>query len=237
MCRSMSRSSKNVSACRVIPQSLFLPILAAQSPWRRFRRLFLVGLSSIVYCAGLTAGVLAEPTAGVVASQKAEMPQSEGEKKPELVRVPLGELPIAVQEMRDAILAGVVRGDFDELRTAIEWNELRPDFGLDANSDPIAYWKANMAGDGIEILSILGEILQGPPAKLPIGPDLENNAVYVWPYMSEKPPAQFTPGEKVELYRMVGPEQASAIIKSGKWTWYRLAIGADGTWHTFAQHD
>lgn len=237
MCKSMSRSSKNVSAYRVIPQSPFLPVLAVQSPWRSFRRLFVVGLSVIVYCTGLAAGVLAEPTMRIAASQKTELSQAGGKIGPELVRVPLGELPIAVQEMRDAILAAVVRGDFDELRTAIEWNELRPDFGLDKTIDPIAHWKANMAGDGIEILAILGEILQGAPAKLPIGPDLENNAVYVWPYMSEKPPAQLTPGEKVELYRIAGAEKASDIIKSGKWTWYRLAIGADGTWHTFAQHD
>ena len=26
---------------------------------------------------------------------------------------------------------------------------------------------------------------------------------------------------------------ARAIIKSKKWTWWRIAIGADGTWHTF----
>lgn len=231
------RSIKTLIACRSVLQSLVLPV-PLQSPWPTIRWSFVVGLSILVHCTSTTYGALAKSPQPQIPAEKIEAarPASTG-KRPGVTRVPLTELPVAVQEMRDAILAAVTRGDFDELRTAIEWNELPPDFGLDATIDPIAHWRANARGDGIEILAILGAILEQSPAKLPLGRDLENNLVYVWPALSELPPEQLSPGEQVELYRMAGAEQAEAIIKSGKWTWYRLAIGADGTWHTFARHE
>lgn len=231
------RSIKTLIAHRSVLQSLFLPV-PAQSLWPTMRRSFVVGLSILVYCTSITSGALAKSGQGQNPVEKIEAarPKSNAQR-PSVTRVPLAELPVAVQEMRDAILAAVARGDFEELQTAIEWNELPPDFGLEADVDPITYWKANARGNGIEILAILGAILEHPPAKLPLGRDLENNLVYVWPALSEVPPEQLTPGEQVELYRMAGAEQAEAIIESGKWTWYRLAIGADGTWHTFARHE
>lgn len=232
------RWAKNLRVCGVHPQTLVPLLLIAQSPWIVMRRLFVVVLPVVVYCTNMVPGVYAEPANGQVAVEKSgeKKPAADG-KRQEVARVPLAELPIPVQEMRDAILAAVIRGDFDELRTAIDWNELRPDFGLESNVDPIDHWQKTAGGNGIEILAILGEILNGQPAKLPIGPDIENNAVYVWPYLSEVPPHQLTPAEQVELYRVAGAEQAAKIIASGKWSWYRLAIGADGTWHTFARHD
>lgn len=230
-------SIRNFIACRKTPQTSVLPV-PAQSPWLALRRLFVVGLSVIVYCTSITSGAFAEPEQGQARMEKNERAQlTPDAAQPVVTRVPFAELPVAVQEMRDAIMAAVVRGDFEELQTAIEWNELPPDFGLDAGVDPIAYWQAHTRGNGLEILAILGAILEQPPAKLPLGRDLENNLVYVWPALSELPLAQLSPGQQVELYRMAGAEQANAIIKSGKWTWYRLAIGADGTWHTFARHD
>lgn len=231
------RSFKTLIACRSVLQSLVLPV-PVQSPWLAIRRSFVVGLSILVHCTSTTSGALAKSPQAQIPVEKIEAGRAAPTgQRPGVTRVPLAELPVAVQEMRDAILAAVARGDFDELRTAIEWNELPPNFGLDAGVDPIAHWRESMRGDGVEILAILGAILELSPAKLPLGRDLENNLVYVWPALSELPPGQLTPGEQVELYRMAGAEQAEAIIKSGKWTWYRLAIGADGTWHTFARHE
>lgn len=231
------RLIKTLVACRSVTQSLVLPV-SIQSPWLAIGRSLVVGLSILVHCTSITSGALAKSGQAQIPVEKnqAASPTSAA-KRPAVTRVPLDELPVAVQEMRDAILAAVARGDLEELRTAIEWNELPPDFGLDANVDPIEHWRANARGDGIEILAILGAILEQSPAKLPLGRDLENNLVYVWPALSELPPGQLKPGEQVELYRMAGAEQGEAIIKSGKWTWYRLAIGADGTWHTFARHE
>lgn len=236
MCIAMFRRTRNVLACSIYPQQLVPLALIGWSPWISMRWLFVVGLPVVVYFADHPPAVYAEPAKGQVAAQKIGAPRA-GAKRQDVARVPLAELPIPVQEMRDAILAAVARGDLEELRTAIEWNELRPDFRLDADVDPIDHWRATTRGNGIEILAILGQILDGAPAKLPIGPDLENNSVFVWPYLSEVPPNEMTAAEQVELYKMAGAEEADRIITSGKWTWYRLAIGADGTWHTFARYD
>ena len=36
----------------------------------------------------------------------------------------------------------------------------------------------------------------------------------------------------VELLQLVGPAEAKAMREKKKWTWWRLTIGADGTWHS-----
>ncbi len=152
-------------------------------------------------------------------------------------RTPLEKLPLPVQEMRDAILNAAARGDIEELRTAIEWNELTPEFGLPSNSEAIEHWrKSSHDGSGREILAVLTNILSAAPAKLPIGPDLENNDVFVWPYLSEIPPKELSPSQQVELFRIAPTQEAAAMISRGKWTWYRLAIAADGTWHIFSKN-
>jgi hypothetical protein len=129
-------------------------------------------------------------------------------------------------------------GLIEDLREAIEWNELRPDFGEKAGTDPIAHLKA-VSGDGAgrETLAVLGEILALAPARLAIGRDAENSAVYVWPYLAEIPLATLTPAQEVDLFRLMPPQAAKAMREKKKWTWWRLAIGADGTWHTFRKFE
>jgi hypothetical protein len=140
--------------------------------------------------------------------------------------------------MRDGILAAVHTGAIDELKTAIEWNELKPDFGDEAGSDPIAYWKRISAdGSGRETLAALANILSLPPAELPIGKDPENNAVYVWPYLAELPLDKLSPGAEVDLYRLMPPAAAKVMREKKKWTWWRLSIGADGTWISFRKSE
>jgi hypothetical protein len=143
-------------------------------------------------------------------------------------------LPGPVEEMREAILAATRSGRIEDLRVPLDWNELTPDAAPTKVDDPIAYWKKTSAdGEGREILAVLANILQMRPAELPLGKDLENNIVYVWPYLAEAKLDQLTPSEEVDLLRLVSPEQAKAMRKAKKWTWWRLAIGADGTWHSF----
>lgn len=147
---------------------------------------------------------------------------------------PAPPLPTPVQEMREAILTAVRSGDIEDLRLALEWNELRPHVADEPVDDPIAYWKRISGdGEGREILAVLAEILECDHAALPIGDDVENNLVYVWPGLSEAELSQLTPQQEVALYRLVGPAEVKAMRESGRWQWWRLAIGADGTWHTF----
>lgn len=139
--------------------------------------------------------------------------------------------------MREQILAAVHAGDVAELKGAIEWNELKPDFGK-GNDDPIAYWKRSSGdGEGREVLAILANLLALPPARLAIGQDPENSLVYVWPYLAELPLDSLTPAEQVDLYRLMPVAAAKAQRSQKKWTWWRLAIGADGTWHTFRTYE
>ncbi len=128
-----------------------------------------------------------------------------------------GKLPGNVEEMRENILAAVQLGAISELKTAIEWNELKPDFGDGAHDDPIAYWKKISAdGDGKEILAEIANILALPPARLAIGKDAENNIVYVWPYLAELPLDRLTAAEQVDLYRLVPPALAKSMQEKEK---------------------
>ncbi len=143
-------------------------------------------------------------------------------------------LPAPVREMRDAILAAVQSGDIEDLRAAVEWNELRPHVADEAVDDPIAYWKRISGdGEGREVLAVLGEILECGYAALPIGNDVENNLVYVWPALAEADLTKLTPQQEVALYRLVSPDQVKTMREAKRWQWWRLAIGADGTWHAF----
>ena len=97
-----------------------------------------------------------------------------------------GPLPAPVEEMRQGILAATHSGNIEDLREPLDWNELKPEVAAPAGEDPIAYWKKTSAdGNGREILAALADILPMRAAELPLGKDLENNIIYVWPYLAE----------------------------------------------------
>lgn len=149
-----------------------------------------------------------------------------------------GALPQSVIDMREMILAAVHAGDVSMLRDAIEWNEIAPDFGPEGQADPISYWKRISADrQGREVLAVLANMLALPPARLAIGRDPENAHVYVWPYVAEMLPHGLSPAEEVDLYRLMPVSEARAMMAAKKWSWWRIAIGADGTWHTFRKYE
>jgi hypothetical protein len=143
-------------------------------------------------------------------------------------------LPAPVADMRDAILAAAHTGRIEELAVPLDWNELKPDLGTAPGEDLIAHLKKISGdGEGRELLAVLANILEMKPAALPLGRDIENNTIYVWPYLAESKLEALTPSEQVDLLRLMTPEQAKAMRDAKKWTWWRLTIGADGTWHSF----
>src|SRR4029079_2708737 len=145
-----------------------------------------------------------------------------------------GPLPEPVEEMRQAILAASHSGNIEDLRVPLDWNELKPATAAPAGEDAIAHWKKTSGdGNGREILAVLADILPMRAAELPFGQDLENNIIYVWPYLAEVDLGKLTPPQEVDLIRLVGPAEAKAMREKKKWTWWRLTIGADGTWHSF----
>jgi hypothetical protein len=92
---------------------------------------------------------------------------------------------------------------------------------------------ASAGGDGFGVLAEMANLLMLEPAIVHAGPDKENNRLFVWPYLSERPLDTLAPGERVDLLRLVPAAEAQAMIATKKWTSWRLAIGADGIWHVF----
>ena len=116
--------------------------------------------------------------------------------------------------MIDAIIVAVNSGEIDDLRTAIEWNELPPAFGPDRIDDPIGFLKeASADKSGRQMLAILGNMLSVGPARQPIGRDPENTGVFVWPYLAERPLDALTPAEEVDArVAALGPDSPSDIL-------------------------
>jgi hypothetical protein len=136
--------------------------------------------------------------------------------------------------MVEAIETAARSGRVDEMITALDWNEMKPDVGSPAGRDAIAHWKAISAdGEGRQILAMLLDLLQTKPAVLRTGKDLENNRVFIWPGFSERPLATLTPSEDVEFHRLLPAAEVRAMKAGGRYTSFRLVIGADGVWHSF----
>jgi hypothetical protein len=176
----------------------------------------------LVYCLGP-----ASPAFSKSPKQKSGSPKSE-------IYYGAEKLPAPVQDMREAILTAVKSGRIEDLRHAFELNELKPDLGPQAVADPVAHWR-QLSGDGQgwELLAALGEVLEAGYVALPLGRDPENNRIYVWPYFAEVPLDKLTPTQEVELLRLVPAAAAKEMKSTGRYTYWRVVIGADGTWHAF----
>lgn len=202
--------------------------LAMRAPSTRsalFWLLFLLASPDLVH------GALISPATAAGGKQKSKAAgQAEPRRSDEIV------LPAPVTDMREAILAAVASGDIEEMRTALDWNELKPVVADEPVADPIAYWRAlSIDGQGHEILAVLGDILAQPHAVLPVGRDPENNRLYVWPRFAEVPGTALTPAEREAMQRIVPPLVLAEMARTGRYLWWRLAIGADGTWHAFVR--
>src|SRR5262245_58951883 len=150
------------------------------------------------------------------------------------VRYDTEDLPKAVVELREAMLAAIEAGQVGELRQALDLSAVKPDTGaVPKTDDPIAYWKTSGDTQGREVLAALSLILDTGHVAVRRGSDIENNQLYVWPYFAEMPLAQLTPRQEVELLRLVPASVAREMKEKGKYTGWRLVIGADGTWHAF----
>jgi hypothetical protein len=181
---------------------------------------------------------LVHASTGEGAAQRA---QSKKKSEPAGVARPAaapGDLPPAVAEMRDGILEAVRTGRIDDLQVPIAWNELPPSFSGDKGAEPIAVLrKLSADGDGRDVLAALAGIIDAGPAILPIGRDVENNRMYVWPRFAEMPLDKLSPADEVQVYRLISTAALKVMREKKRWTWWRLAIAADGTWHSFQKEE
>ena len=147
----------------------------------------------------------------------------------------LSRLPPAVARTRERILAAARTGDLQQLVTEMQTNETLPVFSFTEDKDPIAFWKANYPDSaGIEVLSILTTILETGYVHADRGTPQE---IYLWPYFARMPLDALTPEQKVELFRIVTGGDYKDMIEFGAYSFYRLGIAPDGTWHFFVSGD
>jgi hypothetical protein len=141
-------------------------------------------------------------------------------------------LPDPVKRMLEQIATAAESGEIENMRPVLESNELRPMVADTYVADPIALWKKESAdGSGRDVLAAMLNVMSSGYAHAGQGKD----EMYVWPYFAETGLAALTPAQEVELYRIVPPERAAAMKKTGKYGYYRLGIAPDGVWHYFLQ--
>lgn len=189
-------------------------------------------ISSCLLALGLPALTQAAKTDAAAARQKQQP------LLPAQVRYGTDGLPPAVLNMREALLAAIEAGELEELRHAFAESGIEPDIGAPAKTDPIAHWRGVSGdGQGRDVLAALSLILDAGYAVVRRGADIENNQLYVWPYFAEIALDKLTPRQEVELLRLVPAGVARTMKEGGKYTHWRLVIGADGTWHALRKED
>lgn len=144
-------------------------------------------------------------------------------------------LPEKVRDMRRRIMAATRTGDLQALRPVIESNEMPPALSGGDNDDPIATLKL-LSGDdkGQEILAILQEILDAGYVHVDVGTPQD---MYVWPYFARFKLDKLSPTQMVELFRIITAGDLEDMRDKGVYSFYRVGIGPDGTWHYFEDGD
>lgn len=134
-----------------------------------------------------------------------------------------------VGAMREKLILAARSGDLERLRIVFESNETMPVFSRGGERDPVAFWKqASGDGQGHEILAILLNILDLPPARINRGTPQD---MYVWPYLAHVPLDRLDARQSVDLYRLMTAQDVRDMRTLGSWVFWRLGIGPDGTLH------
>jgi hypothetical protein len=153
---------------------------------------------------------------------------------PEIVDDP-ARLPPAVAATRDRILAAARSGDPEKLLAVMKSSAALPVFAFDQDQDPVGFWKQTFPDSGgVEALAILINILETPYVHVDVGSAQE---IYLWPYFARMPLKALTAKQKVELFRIVTGADYKDMIEFGAYSFYRLGIAPDGTWHFFVSGD
>ena len=189
----------------------------------RIPTLFLTVVLGLVYAQPLL-------TPQLKAEKKADQ-KAEGVKKPLEILRDTSVLPAEVDRMRRAILNAAASGDIETMRIPIEMNEIPPIIGKTKLADPIAHWrKVSADGEGREILAVFVRLFRSGFTRMATG---TGDEMYVWPYFANTPVDQLTPAQQVELLTLVSGDSFKTMTASGKYSYYRVGIAHDGTWHYF----
>jgi hypothetical protein len=187
----------------------------------------------------MAASEAAKPEAAPAPKPESDAPKSESATPPGAEAHPPGtpeviydfnRLPDEIRDTLQSIVVAAQSGNIDEMLPVLEENELPPMLSATAVSDPIAFWKkASADGEGRDILAAMMNVFSSGFMRKGEGKDV----MYVWPYFAEMDLTKLTPAQEVDFYRVVPPPLGVEMKKSGKYTYYRAGIGADGVWHYF----
>jgi hypothetical protein len=139
------------------------------------------------------------------------------------------ELPAAVADKRDAIVAAAHALDYDRLATLLDPAEFSYSFG--ESGDPVGYWRRLEREGHVPIIGdYLPVILSAPSAK--------RGDIYVWPSVYGKPPSRWTAEERRWLRNNLYTEaEIRAFERLGDYLGWRVGIREDGTWLFFVSGD
>lgn len=144
-------------------------------------------------------------------------------------------LPPLVAKTRRAILEAAYSGDLAQLKTVMQRNETPPILSVNEVGDPVEYLKSQSGdGEGLEVLAILTDILEAGWARTGTGTAQD---MFVWPSFAALPLDKLTPADRVELYKIVTSSDFDEMKVAGKYIFYTVGIGPDGTWHYFKLAD
>jgi hypothetical protein len=147
----------------------------------------------------------------------------------------LSQLPAAVAATRTRILAAARSGELQQVLAVMQASEKLPVFSFSEDKDPVGFWRSNYPDSGgVEVLSILINVLEAGFVHVDVGTTQE---VYIWPYFARLPLKSLTPQQKVELFRIVTGADYKEMVEFGAYSFYRVGIAPDGTWHFFVSGD
>jgi hypothetical protein len=139
------------------------------------------------------------------------------------------ELPTAVANKRQTIVAAAHAMDYERLGTLLDPAKFSYSFG--ESGDPIGYWRRLEREGHVPIIGdYLPVLLSGPWAK--------RGNIYVWPSVYGKPPSRWTSAERRWLRNHFYSEmEIRAFARLGDYLGWRVGIRADGTWLFFVSGD
>jgi hypothetical protein len=148
----------------------------------------------------------------------------------------LSQLPDAVREKHDALLAAARAGDMKAIKAIMDGQPTPVTVSFGGPDDPIAYLKESSAdGQGLELLATLADLLEAPYAAMDNG---DGTASYAWPYLAASDDlSKMSPADQVVAMQLLGYEGMKNEMELGAWYSWRTFIGENGDWQAFVAGD